>query len=441
MSLLLKNARVPIVSLPEGMCPDLDEDLKLNPAILCDVKINGRQIESVELAGTENNRGENKTEDLNGNILLPGMIDAHTHLDKTHSWERAPNKSGTFDEALQNLHEDKVYWTEEDVYKRASFALETAWAQGTAALRTHLDINSTNDLHRIKAINRLKAEWKGRIEIEWVPLCNISIFTEPGARELAEFCVGNGSYTLGGMPLMNTNLEVQYDALIKLATEHGVGLDLHVDENGDVNAACLKTIAEAVIRNDFKHPVACGHCCSLATHCLDEQKETLDLVKKAGVHVISLPLCNLYLMDRRIGKGMDIQTPYWRGVTLLHEFMEQGTTLACASDNVRDSFYAYGDYDMLEVFVQSLRIGHLDSRLADALNVVTTGPATVMGLKNYGRIAPGYVSQLIITEAKSFSQLLSRRPNRKRVSGEEVLKLELPDFEDLEVNTVEKLLI
>ena len=48
--------------------------------------------------------------------------------------------------------------------------------------------------------------------------------------------------------------------------------------------------------------------------------------------------------------GDRARTPQWRGVTALHELHAAGVATALASDNVRDQFYAYGDFDMLDVF-------------------------------------------------------------------------------------------
>jgi cytosine deaminase len=45
----------------------------------------------------------------------------------------------------------------------------------------------------------------------------------------------------------------------------------------------------------------CGHCCSLAVQDESEADRTMDLVAEAGLTVVSLPLCNLYLQDRNAG--------------------------------------------------------------------------------------------------------------------------------------------
>src|SRR5207248_2671746 len=84
-------------------------------------------------------------------------------------------------------------------------------------------------------------------------------------------------------------------------------------------------------------------------------------VAEAGIAIVSLPMCNLFLQDRTPGR-----TPRWRGVALLHEIRARGIRVAIASDNCRDPFYGYGDHDMLEVFREAVRIAHLDRLIADA---------------------------------------------------------------------------
>jgi len=79
---------------------------------------------------------------------------------------------------------------------------------------------------------------------------------------------------------------------------------------------------------------------------------TLHLAAEAGITVVSLPLVNQWTQDRDPRGG---RTPRWRGVTLLHEAKRAGVSVAIASDNIRDQFYAYGDLDMLEVFTQVIR--------------------------------------------------------------------------------------
>jgi cytosine/creatinine deaminase len=56
------------------------------------------------------------------------------------------------------------------------------------------------------------------------------------------------------------------------------------------------------IKRRFSGHVVVGHCCSLALQPAAEADRTMDLVTEAGLAVVSLPMCNLYLMDRVGGR-------------------------------------------------------------------------------------------------------------------------------------------
>ena len=103
----------------------------------------------------------------------------------------------------------------------------------------------------------------------------------------------------------------------------------------------------------------------------------------AGVAIVVLPMCNMYLQDREPGR-----TPRWRGVTLVHEMQLGGVSVSLASDNTRDPFYAYGDLDMVEVMREATRILHLDHPYGDWPLAVGVRPAAAMGLSGAGIIKP-----------------------------------------------------
>ncbi len=432
--IIYRNAKVPVALLPEsfsGACNR--EAFLLDPAVLCDIEVSGDRISEVALPGVLEGQGV----DLDGQLVFPGFVDSHTHLDKAYTWNRSPNSNCDFDEAGQRFEKDKVFWSEEDIYSRASFSIKCAWAHGTVALRTHLDASSQVSDIVFPVYNRLKAEWAGRITLQAVALTRTEFYTESEGRRRAEQLVEMGSDCLGTMPTMNPDLDRQLDTLMSLAKDLGVGLDLHVDENNDPSTECLRRTAKAVLRNEFPHPVTCGHCSSLSLQEPERQRETLALVKAAGIKIISLPMCNLFLQDRKTGgngvTGPTTFTPLWRGITLFHELMDSGISLACASDNVRDAFFAYGDYDMFEVYVQSIRIGQLESRLANTPSLVTQIPASIMNLRDCGTVESRKRADLIVFSARSFNELLSRPyAPRRLISGEDFRRAELPDFSELD---------
>jgi cytosine deaminase len=213
-----------------------------------------------------------------------------------------------------------------------------------------------------------------------------------------------------------------------LAAERQLNLDFHGDENGDADSVTLRQVAKAALRHQFGGKITCGHCCSLAVQPPELVTETLELVKEAGIGIVSLPTCNLYLQDRGFQR-----TPRWRGVTLLHELKKAGISVAIASDNCRDPFYGFGDHDLLEVFNLGVRIAHLDMPYRDWPGVVTKTPAELMGLTNVGKIGVGLPADLILFKGRSFSELLSR-PQQDRVvlRNGKPIDTTLPDYRELD---------
>jgi len=440
---LFRRARVPLACLPAPLnLPTDPAEAALEPWRECDVLVDGDRIaavrDSAAPAGQEA-RGVRAT-DLGGVLVFPGLLEVHTHLDKCHTWDRAPGVHSDFWESDAVLKADSVHWTEEDVYRRADFALRTAWAHGTCALRTHLDTNRGAGAGAHAAVSRLRDEWAGRVRIQTVSLFGFGEFFGGGADHILSLTAKHGATALGGFPQPNPDLPRQLDRIMAAARELGVGLDLHVDESGLVEAECLRATAEAVLRNQFPHPVACGHNCSLSVHPPERARETIALVKEAGIGIISLPLTNLHLQGRsrapappgaRFGAP---RTPQWRGLTLLHEFIDAGVTVACGGDNVRDAFIGWGDFDPVEVYVESVRLAHLDSRLAFSPSVVTTGPAAIMGLPGYGLVAPGSPADMVVFSARRLYSLLARPSTPRRfIHGEAFREASLPDYDELAI--------
>ena len=314
-------------------------------------------------------------------MVLPAFVECHTHIDKGHIWPRTPNPDGTFMSALESVGRDRVArWSAEDVRRRMEFSLRCAYVHGTAALRTHIDSIPPQEAISWPVFEEMRERWNGAHRAAG----RLPDHHRAGAR--ARLVVGSRrsgrrrARRDGRRDLHAARPRRLLDEVVRAAADRGLDLDFHADETADPEAVALDRIAEAVIRNRFEGRVLVGHCCSLARQVDDVARRTLDKVAKAGISVVSLPMCNLYLQDRRT----DGTTPRWRGVTLLHEMKARGIKVAIASDNTRDPFYAYGDLDMLEVLRLGTRILHLDHPFADWPAAVAASPAEIMGLENFG---------------------------------------------------------
>ena len=415
--LLIPETRVPACLL-EGRGGEDGE-------VSVDIEIKGGKIAAISEPGTV---AKSSLPTLSAGMVWPGFIDLHTHLDKGHIWPRAENPDGTFDGALETAGADRrANWSADDVRRRFDFGLRSAYAQGTVAIRTHLDCEPPQHRISFSVFRELREVWAGRIALQAVSLLPIDHMDEPLGSEIADLVQEAGG-VLGAVTFMVPDIDTRLDRLFRLAAERGLDLDFHVDETSDPEAKSLSAIALAARRCRFPGKIVCGHCCSLAQQPPGTVAKTLDLVREAGIAVVSLPMCNLYLQDRMPGR-----TPRWRGITLLHELAAQGTAVALASDNCRDPFYAYGDHDMMEVFREAVRIGHLDRPFGTWPRAVTATPADIMGLAHRGRIAPGAPADLVLFQARNPNELLSR-PQADRIvlrAGRPIDRT-LPDYRELD---------
>ena len=416
------------VRLHASLTPGLSVAFDADGFALADIAVVDGKISSITARGRSNSPAG--ALDLGGRIVVPCFVDCHTHIDKGHIWPRKPNPDGTFMGALNATGADRVArWSAEDVARRMDFSLRCAYAHGTRALRTHLDSVAPQEEISWPVFETVREKWRGRIELQAACLLGIEGVRDKKWFEGLAKRVAAANGVLGVVTYMLPDLEELLDRVFAQAIKHGLDLDFHADETDDTSAISLKKIAEAALWNGFEGNILVGHCCSLARQPDLDVLDTLDKVAKAGLAVVSLPMCNLYLQDRRGDKT----TPRWRGVTLLHEMKARGIPVAVASDNTRDPFYAYGDLDMLEVYRMATRILHFDHPVGDWPQAVTSTPAKVMRLDGFGTLAAGGAADFVVFRGRSWTELLSRpESDRIVVRDGRAIERQLPDYAELD---------
>jgi cytosine deaminase len=374
--------------------------------------------------------------DCDNGLVLPAFVDIHTHLDKGHIWPRKENPNGTWLGALLAVQADRDnLWAAADVERRMDFSLRCAYAHGTAAIRTHLD--SAPPQHEISwtLFETMRERWADRIELQAVAIIGPDTMLDPQALDAVARQVKASGGLLGGSVAVFDRSKQAMLAVVEKAGELGLDLDLHTDETGDPAAHALLHLAEAVLETGFTGKVMAGHCCVLTVQDERTVKATIDKVVEAGIAIVSLPMCNIYLQDRENGNGV-VRTPIRRGVTLLNEFKAAGATVAIASDNTRDPFYAYGDLDGVEVFREGARIlqfDHPQEQAWDWVRAVGAAPATHGEFAYKATITVGAPADFVIFRARAWSELMSR-PQSDRIVIRKGMPIDttLPDYRELD---------
>jgi cytosine deaminase len=420
----LRNVRVPAAVLDGAPAPaDADGLVRL------DLRITDGRIAAIAPAGTAQ-----EGVDLDQGQVWPCFVDGHVHLDKTQTWPRQSNPDGTHSGAKNAVIADRgKYYSEADIEPRFEFGLRCALAHGTAAIRTHLDSYWPNAKAHWAVFRRLRDAWAGRIDLQAVSICPLERFAGDDGVALADEVAASGGIlgmtTTGeGGQAASPEFQALLDRFFGLAEDRGLALDLHLDETGDATSRTLEAVARTALKRGFKAPIQVGHVCSLSVQTEAEAMATVTLCAEAGLRVINLPMCNMYLQGRKAGR-----TPRWRGITMVHEFHAAGVPVSFASDNCRDPFYAYGDYDMMEVYREAVRIAQLDHPFGAWAASVTATPAASCGFTGRGRIAVGAPADLVLFRARSMTELLARpQSDRAILRAGKLLDAGLPDFRDMD---------
>ncbi len=418
----MTRARIPVCVLEHPLAADRDG------FALVDLDIDRDRIGILSPHG-HTRHAQMPMVDLAGQIVLPCFVDAHVHLDKGHIWPRAPNPDGSFAGARETVLRDRTAnWTSADVRKRMEFGLRCAYAHGTIALRTHIDSIGPQIEISWPVLAAAREQWRGKIDLSASPLFPIDLALDAVHMAQVIRAVKSFGTTLGAVTYAVPALSEGLDCIFRIASENGFDLDFHVDETNDIVANSLRLIAETALHYRFKGRILAGHCCSLALQSETEARRTIELVAKAGISIVSLPMCNSYLMDRSAGR-----TPRWRGVTPLTEMRASGINVMIASDNTRDPFYAYGDLDMLEVLREGTRILHLDHPFVDWPKAVTCNPAAAIGRPQFGRLASGGGADFIVFRARNLTELLARpQMERSVIRDGRMLDTPVPDYVELD---------
>ena len=281
--------------------------------------------------------------DLRGAPVLPGLVEAHAHLDKAFIGPRLGAVRPGLLGAIEAIISDRERWTREDLHARMQRGLLWAWQAGTTRLRTHIDWWDPQATPLAwEVLGELAQEWRGRLDIERVALVKLGPCEDRAvAQALAQRIAGHGPGALR--------------ELLRAAQEHGLDLDLHVDEELNPEAEGLAWLARNLRATRFEGRVVCGHTCALAAQPESRALSTLDAVARAPITLVSLPITNLLLQDAASGR-----TPRQRGLTLVKEARTRGIPLLIGSDNVQDPFCRVGSLDPVEAMQAAVLAGQLD---------------------------------------------------------------------------------
>ena len=347
--------------------------------------------------------------ELDGYLLLPAAVEPHAHLDKAFLADIVTNETGDLLGAIAAMQAARDRLDVEETLLRALRAAHLLAANGVGAVRTHADTTLDHGLTSVEALVRLRTMVADVIEVEIVALCGWPVSGSAGApqRELLHAALDAGADLVGGCPhLEEAGTAPATEALLAVAAERGVGVDLHTDETLDASVLGLAELAVLVTSSAFPHPVTASHCVSLGLQPADRQREVAEAVAGAGISVVALPATNLYLQGREHQQAMP------RGVTAVAALRAAGVNVAAGADNLQDPFNPLGRACPLETAGLMTMTTHVSP--SDAWSMVSDAGRRALGREPI-TIEPGAPADLFAVRADSLRQAIAFGPEDRLV--------------------------
>ena len=351
-----------------------------------------------------------ETLDGEGNLLIPGLVDPHIHLDKALLLERYPAVAGTFDEALQKTLEAKSEYTVADIQARARKVIEKAIAFGTTAMRTHVEVDPILQLKSIEALLPLKSEYAWGITLQLAVFAQEGITNQPGTLDLLKKAMEMGGDVIGSAPYVDPNPKENIRLIFNLAQEFDCDVDFHLDFLDDDAPLLLPVVIEQTLKRDWHNRVCLGHMTKLAGLSTAELNKFIPQLKAAGIAILALPATDLYMMARQDTHNVR------RGVAPIHHLAESGVKVGLATNNVQNLFTPFGDGDVLKICTLLAQVLHLGTTASHqlCLNLATVKAAEAIGIVDYG-IAVGKAADLVLLGVNSVSKAIAVAPQNRTI--------------------------
>ena len=339
--------------------------------------------------------------DGGGRLIFPGLVDAHTHMDKTLmglGWRRheaGPNLLDLIENERRVRREEGI-----DSHQQSMRHARAAIATGTTHIRTHVDIDTEIGLKGFEGVRRTQAELADALTMQLVAFPQSGMLVRPGTVDLLEDALRNGAEVMGGLDPSTIDRDPvrHLDTVFGLAEKYDVDVDIHLHEPGELGAFSIELIAERTKTLGYQGRVVISHAFALGG--VDETRfgRLVELLLENDIAIMTH------------GPGGH------RSIPNIKELAARGVRLCTGNDGIRDSWGPLNTPDMLErVFIVIYRNNlRRDEDIENVLGVATEGGAGVMKADGYG-LREGADADLVLVDGETHVEAVISRPARHLV--------------------------
>jgi cytosine deaminase len=373
----------------------------LDDGSFSDIAVAGGRIVAIAASGTLGAAAA-ETIDLAGALVVAGFVEGHIHLDTSFyggPWiSHKPCTNGfDVDERVAFQHQNLAIAEPMDV--RARKQLELAIGNGATAMRSHVMVDGSVGLKHLETILQVRQEYAGSIDIQLVAFPQSGILKSPGTPELMDEAIAMGADVVGGLDpaSFDRDLDGHLDVIFDIAERRGVDIDIHLHDGGTLGQFTIEQICARTRALSMQGHVAVSHAYGLGDLPAETAQRVGEQIAASGVSIMTN------------APGNHAFPP----VALLRS---AGVTVFSGSDNIRDSWWPYGDGDMLSrAMLIGYRCGfYTDEELRMAFDMVTSAGARALRLDDYG-LAVGCRADFVTLKAAHVPEAVVAVPKQRAV--------------------------
>lgn len=309
-------------------------------------------------------------EEGDGAICVPGLVEAHTHLDKTvmgMGWYA--NAVGTDLRAMIDNERAERRRLGLDVGRQAMRHALALVGNGTTHVRTHVDVDTENGLDGLRDVLSLRDALRGVLDIQIVAFPQSGLMIRPGTAELLDQAMAMGADLVGGLDpcAVDRDPKGHLDTVFALADRHGAGVDIHLHEPGEMGAFSLELICERTRALGMAGKITVSHGFCLG---MPDARRTEALID--GLAALDIAVMTTGAPSREVPS-----VPRLRA---------RGIRMGAGCDGVLDTWNPWNRPDMLDrarIVAQKNNM-RSDADLAAVLDLCSSGGARAIGIEGHG---------------------------------------------------------
>jgi cytosine/creatinine deaminase len=249
--------------------------LRAHPNKLAQIGIKSGCIAAI----VERLAGEGAVEiDARGSLVTESYVNPHLHLCKV--WTLPMME----EDALRAYQGDnmraaltgielasaiKMKYAESWIVENARRAVELAALYGCLHIRAFADVDSKARLEGVKALIRIREEFRGVVDIQVVAFAQDGIVREPGTADLMRQAMRLGADVVGGIPWIersNADAMTHVQTCFDIAQDFRKDLSMLLDDAGDPNLRTLEMMAVEAIKRGWQGRALAHHCRAMSLY-------------------------------------------------------------------------------------------------------------------------------------------------------------------------------